>query len=105
MYEERRESSERQDHCGVKLSSIDKAHACLVRSREVPRQGGVKEIDNTVSRTYISGSFCISITAATGIPKFDAGPQKSAHKVSSSLPIPLLFPQQNVVCLVTSYAR
>lgn len=28
--------------------------------------------------TYISGSFCVSITAATGIPKFEAGPQKSA---------------------------
>lgn len=28
-------------------------------------------------QTYISGSFCVSITAATGIPKFEAGPQKS----------------------------
>jgi len=27
---------------------------------------------------YISGSFWVSITAAMGIPKFDAGPQKSA---------------------------
>ena len=27
--------------------------------------------------TYISGSFCVSRTAAMGIPKFDAGPQKS----------------------------
>lgn len=26
---------------------------------------------------YISGSFCVSIIAAIGIPKFDAGPQKS----------------------------
>jgi hypothetical protein len=105
MYEERRESSERQDQCGVKLSSIDKPHACLVGSWEIPRRIGVKEIDNKVSRTYISGSFCISITAATGIPKFDAGPQKSAYEVSSSLPIPLLFLQQNAVCIVTSYAR
>ena len=29
--------------------------------------------------TYISGSFCVSNTAAMGIPKFDAGPQKSAQ--------------------------
>ncbi len=26
---------------------------------------------------YISASFCVSITAAIGMPKFDAGPQKS----------------------------
>ena len=29
-------------------------------------------------RTYISGSFCVSSTAAMGMPKFEAGPQKSA---------------------------
>lgn len=28
-------------------------------------------------RTYISASFCVSITAATGIPKLETGPQKS----------------------------
>lgn len=28
--------------------------------------------------TYISGSFCVSITAAMGIPKLETGPQKSA---------------------------
>ena len=27
----------------------------------------------------MSGSFCVSITAAIGIPKLDAGPQKSAQ--------------------------
>jgi hypothetical protein len=28
---------------------------------------------------YISASFCVSITAAIGMPKFDAGPQKSVQ--------------------------
>lgn len=27
---------------------------------------------------YISGSFCVSMTAAIGMPKFETGPQKSA---------------------------
>lgn len=26
---------------------------------------------------YISGSFCVSMTAAIGMPKLEAGPQKS----------------------------
>ena len=35
----------------------------------------------------ISGSFCVSITAAMGMPKLDAGPQKSASRtVSQSIP-------------------
>jgi len=29
--------------------------------------------------TNISGDFCVSITAATGIPKFETGPQKSVE--------------------------
>ena len=29
--------------------------------------------------TYIAGSFCVSMTAAMGIPKLDAGPQKSVR--------------------------
>jgi hypothetical protein len=37
-------------------------------SREL-REGGY--------RTYRSGDFCVSITAAIGIPKFETGPQKS----------------------------
>ncbi len=37
----------------------------------------------TALGTYISGSFCVSRTAAMGIPKFEAGPQKSAPKVRS----------------------
>lgn len=40
-------------------------HACRLTTRE------------DSSRTYISGSFCVSITAATGIPKLETGPQKS----------------------------
>lgn len=28
---------------------------------------------------YISGSFCVSKIAANGIPKLEAGPQKSVH--------------------------
>lgn len=30
--------------------------------------------------TYMSGFFCVSITAAIGIPKFEAGPQKSGER-------------------------
>ena len=33
--------------------------------------------DNAYLITYSSASFCVSITAAIGIPKFEAGPQKS----------------------------
>lgn len=32
-----------------------------------------------IELAYISGSFCVSMTAAMGIPKLEAGPQKSAH--------------------------
>lgn len=35
--------------------------------------------------TYSSGDFCASITAATGIPKFDAGPQKSNYELYQQL--------------------
>ncbi len=28
--------------------------------------------------THMSGSFCVSMTAAIGMPKFETGPQKSA---------------------------
>lgn len=35
--------------------------------------------------TYISGSFCVSMTAAMGIPKLLAGPQKSVRTVCQSL--------------------
>lgn len=30
--------------------------------------------------THSSGDFCVSITAATGMPKFDTGPQKSTQR-------------------------
>lgn len=30
----------------------------------------------------ISGSFCVSMTAAMGMPKFEAGPQKSKSTIS-----------------------
>lgn len=48
------------------LQSIQLAQSC--------RQSG--------RRNYISGSFCVSMTAARGIPKFDAGPQKSVQSNS-----------------------
>ena len=46
--------------------------------------------------TYISGSFCVSRTAAIGIPKFEAGPQKSVpsfcqHSFTFSFRISLVF--------------
>lgn len=31
-----------------------------------------------LGEAYISGSFCVSMTAAMGIPKLETGPQKSA---------------------------
>ncbi len=31
--------------------------------------------------TYISGSFCVSMTAAIGMPKLETGPQKSVSGV------------------------
>lgn len=36
-------------------------------------------------QTYISGSFCVSKTAAMGIPKFEAGPQKSVFSSHESV--------------------
>lgn len=33
--------------------------------------------------TYSSGLFCVSITAATGIPKLETGPQKSSSRTSA----------------------
>lgn len=35
--------------------------------------------EREVGQTNTSGSFCVSITAAIGIPKLLAGPQKSAR--------------------------
>lgn len=32
--------------------------------------------------TYISGSFCVSMMAAMGMPKLEAGPQKSDCEIS-----------------------
>jgi hypothetical protein len=39
---------------------------------------------------YNSGDFCVSITAAIGIPKFETGPQKSIYPGSIST-CPTLF--------------
>lgn len=51
-------------------------HACifLVTNTTAPGQAG----QETRLDTHKSGLFCVSMTAAMGIPKFDAGPQKSA---------------------------
>lgn len=32
-----------------------------------------------IGSRYISGSFCVSITAAMGMPKLETGPQKSSR--------------------------
>ena len=37
------------------------------------------EEESEAGRAYISGSFCVSITAAMGIPKLETGPQKSSR--------------------------
>lgn len=42
-----------------------------------------RRIDPTA--THSSGLFCVSMTAAMGIPKFDTGPQKSAKSQRISL--------------------
>lgn len=41
--------------------------------------------------TYSSGSFCVSITAATGIPKLETGPQKSGEESYKSINAHLKF--------------
>jgi hypothetical protein len=41
------------------------------------RRRGGKIIREAGMGTYRSGDFCVSITAAIGIPKFETGPQKS----------------------------
>lgn len=43
-------------------------------------KGKIEQQCITVHQTYISGSFCVSITAAKGIPKLETGPQKSVVK-------------------------
>ena len=45
-------------------------------------QGELKSHGVVQWETYSSGDFCVSITAAMGIPKLDTGPQKSAAEVS-----------------------
>lgn len=42
---------------------------------------------------YISGSFCVSITAAMGMPKLETGPQKSvqSEEVSAGDPDPFVL--------------
>ena len=37
-----------------------------------------------VGQRYISGSFCVSMTAAMGMPKFETGPQKSVERENVS---------------------
>ena len=41
------------------------------------REEGENGVGGKREGAYKSGSFCVSITAASGIPKFEAGPQKS----------------------------
>ena len=41
-------------------------------------------IERGALATHISGSFCVSITAATGIPKLETGPQKSNQSMAIS---------------------
>jgi len=44
------------------------------RGREGEGEGKERQLGR-----YISASFCVSITAAIGMPKLDAGPQKSVR--------------------------
>lgn len=43
---------------------------------------GFEGVGSEQSMSYISGSFCVSMTAASGMPKLEAGPQKSAKQSS-----------------------
>lgn len=43
--------------------------------------------------TYSSGLFCVSITAAMGIPKFETGPQKSELRIVSFPILPFVSQQ------------
>jgi hypothetical protein len=45
-------------------------------------QGELKSHGVVQWGTYSSGDFCVSITAAMGIPKLDTGPQKSVWEIS-----------------------
>ena len=58
--------------------------------------------------THISGSFCVSITAAIGMPKLEAGPQKSVRymyqPISISFTYPVLFPTHPPVHHTTSHS-
>jgi hypothetical protein len=42
------------------------------------------------NRTHNSGLFCVSITAAIGIPKFETGPQKSIPHQHQILQFPII---------------
>lgn len=61
---------------------------------------------------HISGSFCVSMTAAMGIPKLEAGPQKSVFQsrplVSVSfhdhMPIPVAVFESASVCILSDLA-
>lgn len=47
----------------------------MAPARKDERDNGEREGEKVVP--YSSASFCVSMTAATGMPKFDTGPQKS----------------------------
>ncbi len=41
---------------------------------------GIRAMGRSIQgEAYISGSFCVSMTAAIGMPKLETGPQKSAE--------------------------
>ena len=50
-----------------------------------------QEGDRGEGRAHISGSFCVSMTAAIGMPKLDAGPQKSVADRQRTI-VPFLRP-------------
>lgn len=62
------------DRC---VGAMREGDICAGTERERERRIGNGE--GSGRERYISGSFCVSITAAMGMPKFETGPQKSAE--------------------------
>jgi hypothetical protein len=68
------------------------------RKASMVEEGNSESTEETC--THNSGLFCVFITAAIGIPKFDTGPQKSVsrrHRVRVNRPCPLPVARRKVL--------
>lgn len=76
-------------HEGGRVTGESKSHGSrdtvvemCISSKLLCGEGSSRRDRISGGLNYISGSFCVSMTAARGIPKLDAGPQKSVQRVS-----------------------